>query len=134
MAAVQGVRDSASERAAKLANNDPLRTRLEQLSSKADALRSKIVATKEGGAITGEERIREHVGELYGDVTQYEGRPTNYQVARAESLGRELEDVVAEFNKLTAADLPAINKGLQELKLEPITIPNGAEWLKEHVK
>ena len=112
--------------------NDPLHARLEQLSSKADALRSKIVATKEGGAITGEERIREHVGELYGDVTQYEGRPTNYQVARADSLNRELEDVVADFNKLTAAELPAINSGLQEAKLEPITIPNEAEWLKEH--
>ena len=52
------------------------------------------------------------MGELYGDVTQYEGRPTNYQVARADALNRELEDVVADFNKLTAAELPAINNGL----------------------
>ena len=132
VAAIQAVRDAASERAAKLANNDPLRPRLEQLSSKADALRSKIVATKEGGAITGEERIREHVGDLYGDVTRYEGRPTNYQVARADSLNRELEDVVTDFNKLTAADLPAINSSLQGAKLEPIAIPNEADWLKEH--
>ena len=131
VAAIQAVRDSATDRAGKLPKNNPLRSQLEQLSSKADALRSKIVATKEGGAITGEERIREHVGELYGDVTQYEGRPTNYQVARADSLDHELADVVADFSKLTA-ELPAINSGLQKAKLEPITVPNEAEWLKEH--
>ena len=104
---------------------------MEQRSSKADALRSKIVATKESGAITGEERIREHVSELYGYVIQYEGRPTNYQVARADALNHDMEDVVADFTKLTA-DLPALNSGLQKAKLEPITMPNEGEWLKEH--
>jgi hypothetical protein len=132
VAAIQVARNAASARAAKLQKNDPLRARLEQFSSKADGLRSKIVATKEGGAITGEERIREHVGELYGAVTQYEGRPTDYQVARADALNRELEEVAADFNKLTAAELPGINNDLQEQKLGSITIPNEAEWLKEH--
>jgi hypothetical protein len=131
VAAIQAVRDGASERAAKLAKSNPLQANLKQLSTKADALRSKIVATKEGGAITGEERIREHVGELYGYVIQYEGRPTNYQVARADSLNHDLDDVVSDFGKLTA-DLPAINSGLQKAKLTPITVPNEAEWLKEH--
>ena len=131
VAAILAVRDGATDRASKLPKSNPMNARLETLSSKADALRSKIVATKEGGAITGEERIREHVGELYGDVVQYEGRPTNYQVARADSLDHELADVVADFTKLTA-DLPAINSGLQKAKLAPITVPNEAEWLKEH--
>jgi hypothetical protein len=31
---------------------------------KLDAIKRKIVATKEGGAITGEERIREHLDEF----------------------------------------------------------------------
>jgi hypothetical protein len=117
---------------AKLQEKDPLRAKLKQFSSKADGLRSKMVATKEGGTVTGEERIREHVGELYGAVTQYEGRPTDYQVARADALNRELEDVTSDFNKLTAGELPAINNSLQEQKPEPITIPNEAEWLKAH--
>ncbi|MGA9565905.1 MAG: glycosyl hydrolase [Candidatus Korobacteraceae bacterium] len=131
VAAILAVRDDATDRASKLPKSNPLNARLETLSTKADALRSKIVATKEGGAITGEERIREHVGELYGDVTQYEGRPTTYQVARADSLDHELADVVADFNKLTA-DLPAINSSLQKAKLTPITVPNESEWIKEH--
>jgi len=131
VAAIQAVRDGASERADKLSKSHQLKARLETLSTNSDALRSKIVATKEGGAITGEERIREHVGELYGYLIQYEGRPTNYQVARADALNHDLEDVVSDFTKL-AADLPAINSSLQKAKLEPITIPVEAEWLKEH--
>jgi hypothetical protein len=52
-------------------------------------------------------------------------------VARADALNHDLTDVVTDFTKL-AADLPAINSSLQKAKLEPITVPNEAEWLKEH--
>ena len=63
VAAIQGARDAAAARSAKLPEKDPLRGRLRQLSTDLDGLRSRIVATKEGGAITGEERIREHLGD-----------------------------------------------------------------------
>ena len=119
-------------RSAKLAEKDPLRGRLQQLSIELDHLRSKIVATKEGGAITGEERIREHLGGLYGDVNGYEGRPTDYQVARAESLGHELEDVIADFRKLMEKELPTINTGLQKKKLEAISVLSEANWERQH--
>jgi hypothetical protein len=130
--AIQGVRDAANARAAKLPQTDPLRASLQKLAEHCETLRSKIVATKEGGMITGEERIREHVGELYGYINQYEGRPTDYQVARSDSLGRELEDVITDFRKLTDAQLPGINSDLQKQNLPPITIPNEADWLKRH--
>jgi len=90
------------------------------------------VATKEGGAITGEERIREHLGTLYGDVNNYEGRPTDYQVARAESLSHELEDVIADFRKLTDRELSSINAGLKKKKLEAISVLSEGEWEKQN--
>jgi len=132
VSAIEGVRDAALARAAKLAEKDPLRARLKQLSVDLDNFRSKIVATKEGGAITGEERIREHLGEIYGDVNGYEGRPTDYQVARADSLGHELEDVIADFRKLTDKELPAINAGLKKKKLEAISVLIESDWEKQH--
>src|SRR5205823_1579460 len=89
--AIIGVRDDAQSRAASLPQNDALRAKLQQLATAADQIRSKVVATKEGGAITGEERLREYLGGLYGDVSGYEGRPTDSQVARAAALARELE-------------------------------------------
>jgi len=130
--AIEAVRDSAVARSAKLAEKDPLRGRLQQLSVDLENLRSKIVATKEGGAITGEERLREHLGQLYGDVNGYEGRPADYQVARAESLEHELEDVIADFRKLTDKQLSAINADLKKKKLEAISVLSETDWTKQH--
>jgi len=129
--AIEGVRNAANARAAKLPEKDPLRKQLQQLAGDCDALRSKIVATKEGGMITGEERIRELIGELYGNVTLNEGRPTDYQAARTESLGHELQDVIDDFQKLTQTDLPGINSSLKKKKMETIVVLSETDWEKK---
>jgi len=133
--AIEAVRDAANARDLKLgeskvAEKYPLRKQLQQLAADCDSLRSKIVATKEGGMVTGEERIRELMGQLYAAVTGYDGKPTDYQVARTESLGHELEDVVVDFQKLAQKDLPQINTGLKKKKLDAITVPAEADWQK----
>jgi hypothetical protein len=132
--AIEGVRNAANARAVKLAGKDPLGPQLQKLAADCDAIRSKIVATKEGGMITGEERIRELLGHLYSAVTAYDGKPTDYQVARTESLGHELEDVVAEFQKLTQTELPGINTGLKKKKLEPIPVLVEGDWRKKQAE
>src|SRR5581483_11880689 len=123
-----GVRDGARQRAAKLSANDPLRQKLLSLADQADAVRGKIVATKEGGMITGEERLREYLGQLYGAVNGYEGRPTAEQVTRGEVLGKELEDFIREFNNLTSQQLTPLNVQLQKKKLEPIAVISEQDW------
>jgi hypothetical protein len=100
------------------------------LAQQADALRSKIVATKEGGAITGEERIREYLTSVYGDVNNYDGKPTNSQIERTDALGRELDNVIKELDQLTSKQLPAINSGLQKKKLAPIQPITEQQWEK----
>jgi hypothetical protein len=132
--AVVEVRDAATQRAAKVPASDPLHKQLTGLAASSDAIRGKIVATKEGGAITGEERLREYVATVYGDVNGYDGRPTDAQIARTEVLGKELNDVIQEFQKITASQLPGINAGLQKQKLEPIQVVPEADWQKQHPK
>jgi hypothetical protein len=139
VAAIEGVRDAANAHDGRLADarvpeKNPLRQQLHELSMSCEALRSKIVATKEGGMITGEERIRELLGQLYGAVTGYDGKPTDYQAARTESLGHELEDVVVEFQKLAQKDLPAINASLKKKKLDSIMVLAEADWQKKHAE
>ena len=107
--------------------NDPH----QDLAAKCDELRSKIVATKEGGMVTGEERIRELLGQLYGTVNGYEGRPAEYQAARSESLAHELQDVLDDFKKLTDKELPGINAGLKKKNAEAITVLTEADWQKK---
>lgn len=127
-----GVREAANSRAAQLKAADPLRQRLESLADSTDAIRKKIVATKEGGMVTGEERLREFLGGLYGDVSSYEGGPTDSQVARAEVLARELEDVIREFTGLTSQQLPVINRELQTRKLGAIQAVSERDWQRSH--
>src|SRR5581483_8833905 len=107
-------------RAGKLSNDDPLRRQLNGLAAKAEAIRKKIVATTEGGAITGEERIREKTSELYGALMDYEGRPADYYVTRIDSLSHERKDVADEFDAFVAKDLQAANTALAAKKLEAI--------------
>jgi photosystem II stability/assembly factor-like uncharacterized protein len=129
--ATVGIRDGAQARAAKLAGNDSLRRRLISLANAADQIRAKIVATKEGGMITGEERLREYLGGLYADVNGYNGRPTDSQVARAHVLGRELQDVIDEFTAMTDRQLPEINRELEKSKLEPMRVLSEPAWNKQ---
>jgi len=126
--AIVGVRDAAAMRASKLPSADALRQRLSTLAETVDKIRAKIVATKEGGMITGEERLREYMGGLYGDVNGYDGRPTDEQVSRSETLGRELDDVVREFTTLTAQELPPVNRQLRTNKMEPIEVLSEDAW------
>jgi hypothetical protein len=129
--AIVGVRDAANARATKLPGlpgADALRQRLSTLADAVDKIRAKIVATKEGGMITGEERLREYMGGLYGDVNGYDGRPTDEQISRSETLGRELDDVIREFTTLTGQQLPPINRQLRINKLEPIEVLSEEAW------
>ena len=130
--AIVGVRDGANQRAATLPASDPLRKKLTGLATSADQIRSKIVATKEGGAITGEERLREFLTTVYGDVLSYDGLPTNAQVERTEVLARELEDVIKQFQQLISEQLPGINSALTQKKLAPIQVVSEADWQKAH--
>jgi len=128
--AIIGVRDEALARSAKLPENDAARKQADQLAADVDRIRVKIVATKEGGMITGEERLREYLGDLYGAVNGYEGRPTDSQIARTDALARELEDVIREFTDLTGRQLPALNRTLEARKLGAIPVISEEDWRK----
>jgi len=117
---INGVRDALAERSSKVKNDAAFAKQLQDISLRVDELRKKIVATKEGGAITGEERIREKTTGVYADFVFYEGRPADYQVARIDSLKKELGDVETEFDSLVAKELPAVNKTLGKKKLTTI--------------
>ena len=127
---LNSVRLALDADAAKLPANDPLVTRARAASAAVDVLRKKIVATKEGGAITGEERLRENLADLYGNVNNYEGRPTQTQVERTDAISRELADVVRDFDAWLAKELPGLNSALTAKQLTAIKVITREEWEK----
>src|SRR2546423_10103900 len=102
---------------------DEMRKAVGDFDGKVDAVRKQIVATTEGGAITGEERLREHTDHLYGAILAYEGKPGDYQIARIDALRKELGDVTRDLDQLVTKDLPALNDALKTKGKEPIPAP-----------
>jgi hypothetical protein len=119
-----GLRQALAQTGAAVPEGDPLRKQISDFDGKVDAVRKKIVATTEGGAITGEERLREHTDQLYGAILSYEGQPAAYQIAYIDTLRRELDDVTKQFDQLLAQDLPALNDSLKSKGQQPLSPPS----------
>jgi photosystem II stability/assembly factor-like uncharacterized protein len=122
VAGINGIRGQAAALAGSATAPADVKSAAAQLNAKADALRKEIVATKEGGAITGEERLREHVDDVYGAINSVEDRPTNYQMARVDALDRELKEVETEWAAFQSGDLATFNAKLKAASLPPVTI------------
>ena len=117
------LRTALAKSGTALAEGDALRKNISDFDGKIDAVRKKIVATTEGGAITGEERLREHTDQLYGAILSYEGKPGDYQIRYIDTLKRELTDATKEFEQLLTSELPALNESLKGKGQQPIAIP-----------
>ena len=126
VAGIQAVREGAASASEKLPAGDPLRLQLAALSEKADTIRKQIVATKEGGAITGELRLREHMDDLYGGILGYEGRPAATLVDYTAVLKRELDGIGEQFAQLKEKDLAPANAALKAKGLPEIALPEHA--------
>src|SRR6185503_9122550 len=105
---IDAAEKATAERTGKLPKDDALIPRLTALREKLEGVRRMIVATKEGGAITGEERIREHTDQLYGALIRWEGRPAAYQLARIDALRHELSDVQQAFDQLANGEMRSL--------------------------
>jgi hypothetical protein len=117
------LRGELAKSGATLPEGDALRKNVSDFDGKVDAVRKKIVATTEGGAITGEERLREHTDQLYAALLSYEGKPGDYEISYIDALKRELDDVTKEFEQLLAKELPALNDLLKAKGQQPIPPP-----------
>jgi len=125
---INGARAALDGRAARLPASDSLAVRLRAASGVADSLRKKIVATKEGGMITGEQRLREDLSDLYGTIVGYEGPPAATQLQRASAIAHELGDVMASFDAWAAKELEGLNAALTARQLQPISLLTRAQW------
>ena len=122
VANINGIRAQSEAIAENKATAKPVRERAEALSAKADVLRKLLVATKEGGAITGEERLREHMDQAYASVTSTEAAPTNYALARVDALERELKEVEDGFATLKAGEGAKLSAMLVKVGQKPIDL------------
>jgi hypothetical protein len=81
-----------------------------------ESIRKRLIATKGGTAITGEERIRERLSDLFANVVGYLGRPSDLQLERMRSLDKELDDEKKKADDLWTKNISAINTSLSVKK------------------
>jgi photosystem II stability/assembly factor-like uncharacterized protein len=128
---IMALRSSLAQNKQQLASDPDLQKAVTDLDGKVDAVRKQIVATTEGGAITGEERLREHTDQLFAAILSYEGKPADYQIARIDALRKELADATADFEKLVSNELPKLNETLKAKGQPPIDAPPAKVALNE---
>lgn len=123
------LRDQVRQRATQ-ANDRKLKAQLDKLATQLEDFRSTLVSVKEGGMITGEHKLRENLGELYGGVNGYEGKPTQSQIERMAVLKKQLDDATAKFEGMGAKDVPTANTALAKARLEALKVLSRDDWDK----
>jgi uncharacterized coiled-coil protein SlyX len=113
------------------ASDNKLKEQLNDLTQKLEDFRSTLVSVKEGGMITGEKKLREHLGELYGAVNAYSGRPTQSQIEETSVLGKKLDEAGTQFRTIVTAQVSALNTALQGKNVEMLKVTSREDWDKK---
>ncbi len=122
---VTDLRDQAENRAGGLSGRD--RDRVEALRTGLAELHDTLVVTSGAGMLSGQEKLRERLGNLYGAVSGYDGRPTDSQLELLDRLEVELEDRRGTFEGLVA-DLDDLSRRLERRGLEPLVRLSHEAW------
>jgi hypothetical protein len=110
--------------------NASLKKSLQAYSGKLEKIRKELIATKEGQSITGEERIREKLSQLYAQVVSYDGRPTDSQLQNMEGLQADIKKQQEVAANLWKNDLPKLNAQLKTAQLTELSVLARAEFDK----
>jgi photosystem II stability/assembly factor-like uncharacterized protein len=113
---IDAVREALDAKEHAIPDKDPMAKKLRDLHARLDEIKKQVVATTEGGAITGEERIREHLDQVYGALNGWEGRPAKYQVERIDVLRRELTEVDKQFSAFVTNEVKPLVPQISEAR------------------
>lgn len=137
------VRDSLKMRMATAqGNSEPLTgsntrfpaeliAKAEALVKKLDSLHQTMVAAKSSLFADTEDKLREKIADLYGNVSFFAGRPSDEQLKRLATLEKDLTATENAVRLLLTSDLPAINNVLRSSKQEEIRPVTKEEFSKK---
>ena len=128
---IADLRDQTNDRISKLGPREAVFSKkAAAFAASLEAQRVALVAQQEGEGISGEEKLREELGMLYGNVNGYNGRPTKSQLDRMTALSKDLDAAWAKFNGLSK-EMGLMNADFTKRKLEAIKPMTEEAWRKK---
>jgi hypothetical protein len=104
--------------------SEPAQSKLRQHAARFDALSKQLAASgTDGGYVSGETQMRELLGALYLEVSNYDGKPSTSQTQQRANLRAQLDAHQASAKQLLDTELSAINVLLRGAKLPEIQAP-----------
>ena len=125
------IRDQAKERA-EASKRSGDRKKLEELSKDAEEMRASLVSTNKAGWLSGDEKLRENLGALYGNISTYDGRPTGSQMDEKDRLFAQLEEAKRDVDGFVQGRLAAANQLLTKRGAETIELMPEDQWMAEN--
>ncbi len=92
----------------------------DSLINNIEALRKECVTTKESMGITGEERLRERITNLYTSFAFFGGKPTEQQLEKIEALQFEINNSNSEADEIYRTYLSKVNDELKSKGMDEI--------------
>jgi len=125
---IKEIRDQSKQKADSVSGSTT--KKLLALSTEMDNLRKEMIATKVG-RITGEERLRERLSNIYGGVMGYDGKPTKSQIDGLAELKVQKMDFEKHVAEVIEKQLPPLNKKLEKAKVGSIKITDRNTFMEE---
>jgi hypothetical protein len=126
---ITDIRDK-SNKMKERTSKKPVQKSLGKLAEKMDVLHAEIVPLKLGG-ITGEERLRERLANIYGGILSYGGRPTNSQIERLDLLEKSIRELDQRLKDIISSDLVTVNESLSKEGIGNISVITREEFEKK---
>jgi photosystem II stability/assembly factor-like uncharacterized protein len=124
---VTDLRDQALQ-AAEALGQRPGRT-ARKFADELDSLRRSLAASDpDGGFVSGEEQLRERYGNFYGEITGFDGRPSDTQFERHGQLQAQLASAQTQMEQLLTRELAPLNKQLEQRELRVLKPLQRSDW------
>ncbi len=126
---ITSVRDSLKKRIGSLTSGES-KTTLREFSLVLDSLHKTVVAKKSTLFADTEPQLREKLAEIYGDVAQSAGKPSDEQLKRVSSVEAMITNLEKKLGELISTELPRVNGVLSSANLAPVAPVSKEEYMK----
>ena len=107
-----------------------LKTDILKISGQSEKMLKELSPSRVGG-ITGEERFRERLADIYGGVMGYAGKPTHSQLERLAVLEAKVNDFVEKSGKMVATCTEGFNPALNKSGMTPFRFVSREDFFKD---